>query len=149
VRRFFGNFALVFLVGFFVAAAAVGIGSVNGQIFSSDPLLKALRSLGEGLMIAAFAMWIALLRDQDGKAGLGPFFMLLIVAGMIVLLIGVIDPYTALASALGWGGLGAETAALVLGVVSMWISPAYPTPPTSHWPEGGEQDPSHSGSGTH
>ena len=149
MRNFFGNFALAFLVGFFVAAAAIGIGSISGQIFSSDPFLTALRSLGGGLMIAAFAMWIALLRDQASKPGLGPLFLLLVVAGALVLLIDVIDPFTTLSAALGWGGLGAVTAALAVGVVSMWISPAYPTNPTAHWPEGGEQDPSHSSSGTH
>lgn len=149
MRRFFRNFPLVFFVGFFALATALGIGSVSGHLLSSDPFLSALRSFGGGLMIAGFAMWIALLRDEAGQPGLSPLFALLLVAGMLVLLVNAIYPYTALGAALGWGGLGANGVALLLGLLSMAISPAYPTMPTSHWPEGGEQEPSHSGTGQH
>jgi hypothetical protein len=149
LRRFFGNYPLVFFVGFFAFATALGIGSVSGQMLSSDPFLAALRSFGGGWMIAGFAMWIALLRDEAGQPWLSPLFALLLIAGMLILLFNVIDPYTALTIALGWGGLGANAAALLLGLVAMLISPAYPTKPTSRWPEGGEQEQPHTGASQH
>ena len=149
MRRFFGTFPLVFFVGFFALATALGMGSVSGQILSSDPFLSALRSFGGGLMIGGFAMWIALLRDEAGQPGLSPLFALLLVAGMLLLAFNVIYPYNALTVALGWGGQAASAVALVLGLLAMMISPAYPTKPTSHWPEGGEQETSHSGTAQH
>lgn len=133
----------MFFVGFFVLVAALGFGSIGGQLLSTNPSLAALRTLGSGMMLAGLAMWIALLRDEAGQPGLSTMFALLVIAGLLVLLVNVIIPYSTFSAALGWGGVGATGAALVLGVLAMLISPAYPTRPTSHWPEGGDQDPTH------
>ncbi len=149
MRGFFKNFALVFFVGFFAMATALGFGSIGGQILSSNPGLVALRFFGGGLMLAGFAMWIALLRDEAGQPALNPLFALLILASILVLLVNVFDPYAALSAALGWGGIGLAGAALLTGVLAMLIAPAYPQPPTARWPEGGEQDAAPHGAGPH
>jgi hypothetical protein len=149
LKRFFQNYHLMFFVGFFVVSVALGIGSVVGQILSPEPLLSALRSLGAGMMIAGLAMWIALLRDEAGQSGLSPLFALFVIAGLAVLVFNVINPNTALRSTLEWGGIGAAVVALVLGVLAMLIAPAYPSAPTSRWPEGGEPEQTHSEAAHH
>jgi hypothetical protein len=130
----------MFFVGFFIVSVALAIGSINGQILSTEPSMSALRSLGTGMMIAGLAMWIALLRDEAGQSGLNPLFALFVISGLAILLFNAISPNTSLRTSLEWGGMGSTAVALVLGLLANLISPAYPSAPTARWPEGGEPE---------
>jgi hypothetical protein len=149
LKPFLQNFSIVFFVGFIAMAAALGYGSMGGETLSSNSGLTALRTLGAGLMIAGMVMWIALLRDEAGKPGLNPLFALLLLGGSLLLIINLMDSSSALSPKLAQGGIALDICALVLGLASMLVTPAFPQPPTTRWPEGGEQDSTHHGADTH
>ena len=143
------NFALVFFVGFAAMAVALGYGSIAGEILIQNAAIVALRAFGAGAMITGMAMWIVLLRDEAGKPGLNPLLAFLLLVSMLLLLTNLFIPGNSYAFLLTWIGIGLAATALLLGLLSMLISPAYPQPPTARWPEESKQGTSHHGPNVH
>ncbi len=132
------QFALVFFAGLIALAVALGYGSMSGSLLSPNPFLLALRFLGAGLMANGLTLWIILLREDAGKPGLDPFLGLMLLAGILVLVLRLLYPSSDWTQFFDWGGLGLAVGALIIAVIAMIVSPAYPKPMTGRWPEGGE-----------
>jgi len=132
------RYALFVFFGFLALAVALGYGSMADGLMSPNPLLVALRLFGVGLMASGLALWIALLRDEAGKPGLNPLLGMMALGGVVLLLIRLLVPGSGWSELLSWGGLGMAIGSLIIGAVSMIVSPAYPRPLTARWPEGGE-----------
>jgi hypothetical protein len=149
LRVLLQNFAVVFLIGFMSMAAALGFGSLSGEILSSIPGLVALRFFAAGMMVTGMVMWITLLRDEAGKTGLTPLFALLLTIGTLMLVANLIDPSNAFSAALSWGGLGLTGGALVLGLLAMLMAPVSSPVATLEPAKGNEQPSPHGGSESH
>lgn len=129
------QFAAVFFVGFIALAAALAYGSMTtGALLGDQPFLAALRSFGLGWMAAGMVLWVALRRDEAGRAELNPPLGLMVGLGCAVLLATLFIPFSPIAAYLIWGGLGLTLGALLIGVLAMIFNPAYPTPITVRWP---------------
>jgi hypothetical protein len=132
------RYNLVFFIGFLVFTAAIAYVRLTNVLLSANALLVAVRFLGLGLMFSGLALWIALLRADAGKTGVNTIIGLMVVAGLALLAVFVLLPSTLWTQLFGWGGAALTISALIIGVVAMIVSPAYPRPLTTRWPEGGE-----------
>jgi hypothetical protein len=119
------RFAIVFSLGFVIYAYAVGVQAASGVELKSIPVVRSLRYLGGGLMLVGMTLWIAKSRIEGDRPGLNPMFGLLLTFSAILLLLGAIVTAasgTILLVALQ-AGLASAAAALVVGVLAMFISP--------------------------
>lgn len=137
------QFALVFFVGFVGLALALGYSLIGtGALLSTNPFLITLRNAGLSFMAAGMALWVFTRREETGKKVLAPLFTLLTLGGCLLSVLSLIfPPAGGLGTVPSTGGLGLNTAAMVIGILAMIIDPAYPKPLTISWPEGGEPGP--------
>ena len=133
-------FAVVVFIGLIALTIAVGFGAIAGDPWSSEPLLRSLRFLGFGFMAAGMALWIVRVRNKAGETSLNGLMGLLTGFGLFGVILGVLAPTSAATDVFHWGGLGLSLAALIVGFLAMVLAPAYETPLTISWPEGGEPD---------
>lgn len=144
------QFGVIFFLGFFALSVSFGYSVIStGTILGGHPLLAALRALGLGIMAAGLVLWIVLLRSETGKTGLNTLFGFLIAAGLILLALGALFPMSGLSHPASLAGLGFTLGALVIGLIVTLVWPAYPTPVTKRWPEGGELHPAAHGRTEH
>jgi hypothetical protein len=121
-----------------LAAALAYSSMMTGAFLDNQPFLVALRSFGLGWMAAGMVLWVALRRDEGGRAELNLLLGLMIGLGCAILVVALFVSFSSIATYLIWGGLGLTLAALAIGVLAMVFNPAYSKPITVRWPEGGE-----------
>jgi hypothetical protein len=143
------QYAVVFFVGFLALIFALAFGSLAGEIFSSNPTLVSVRFLSAGLMFSGLTLWICHLRDEAGKPGLNMFLTLIVATGVLLSAVRLGFQDNLSLEFLNWGGLALAGTALIIGFLSMVVSPAMPKPLTTHWPEGGEPTESESKPASH
>jgi predicted flap endonuclease-1-like 5' DNA nuclease len=132
MKSFERQFGLVVLAGIMALAAALGYSMMTaGMLLSDNAFLVALRVFGLGIIAAGLTMWIAIRRDEAGKTSLNPLFLLVI---------GLLFPLSGLSHTAEMAGLGFALSGLVIGVLAMLFSPAYPKPIATRWPEGGQPE---------
>lgn len=117
------NFAVAILTGFVVLALAFGLGSMTGEILSSEPALVALRFLGGGLILAGMTMWIMYVRSEAGSESINPLLAFTMIGGPLMLVLNILNPSNNLNAILSWGGLGINLVGLAIGLLSMLIAP--------------------------
>jgi hypothetical protein len=113
----------------------------EGILFSSHPFIHALRIFGLGIMAAALVLWIDLCREVGGRPELTPLYGITTLSGSLLLLISLMDPFSAWSSTLGWAGLSINAAALLVGFMATIVRPAYPSHLAVAWPDGGLEHP--------
>ncbi len=134
------RYPLVFFTGVTALALGVGLGVITGAgPLWSHPLAQMLRYVGLGYMAAGFGLWIAHCRELAEKPALSPFFNMTITPGLALLALALIVSGTPAAIPLMWAGMGLIGGALIVGMVSMVVDPAYPAPLGVTWPQGGEE----------
>ncbi len=126
------QFAWIFFLGFAIFAVAIGFGQMSGDVFSNNPSLFSLRYLGAGLMAAGAALWISTRRSEAGKPGLTTLIGMLVTLAIVLLVVAAI--FTNAASYFSPAGLGFAASAMVVGILAMLVSPAFPQPLTASWP---------------
>lgn len=126
------QFAWIFFVGFATFAVAIGFGQLSGNVFSDNPALFALRYLGGGMMAAGIALWISARRDEAGKPALSTLIGMLVLLSLVLLVGAAI--FTKAAQYASPMGLGFAVSAMVVGILAMLVSPAFPQPLTATWP---------------
>lgn len=133
------QYGVVFLVGLVALSAALATSMITaGTLLSSAPFISALRMFGIGLIAAGMALWITLRREEAGKGGLTTLFGFLVIAGVVLLILGLVFFSSGLSQPANLAGLGFTLAALAVGVLSMIFAPAYPRPLAKRWPVGAE-----------
>lgn len=119
------RYAVVFAVGFVTYAFAVGVQAASGVELHSIPVVRSLRYLGGGLMLIGMTLWIAKSRIEGKRPGLNPMFGLLLAFSAILLVLGAIVTAASREIVLValQAGLASAAAALVVGMLAMFISP--------------------------
>ena len=109
---------------FIIFAFALGDGSVNGDILSSDARPASLRIIGGSLMLIGMTLWTAKTRMEHNRAGLTPMFGLLLSTSGALEIIGALvlifsgEMFSGLQI-----GLAVAASAFGIGLLAMLISP--------------------------
>lgn len=139
MKTWANQYQVVFFVGFSALVVSLGYGILADAIFSTQPFPFALRWLGVGYMFGGLVLWAMAERYKAERPDINPLLGVMVAAGCITLVVGLFllqNPF-----ALGpvvWAGIAVNALAVLIALVMMVVNPAYETPPTRVWPEGGE-----------